>query len=145
MRIKMDNDIVITRIDGEDEGIGEFINKEFSDYARANDVALNYNDFCFAAKDEDGQIMGVITGRSYYDEVHIVDLIVNRNCRRSGLGSRLVKTVEESFLNRGYKVITLTTFGFQAPEFYKKLGYKLEFVRENSDPKISKYFFRKEL
>ena len=42
-------------------------------------------------------------------------------------------------------MITLTTFGFQAPEFYKKLGYKLEFVRKDKDPKLSKYFYLKKI
>nr|WP_297708181.1 hypothetical protein [uncultured Butyrivibrio sp.] len=36
-------------------------------------------------------------------------------------------------------------FGFQAPEFYKKLGYELEFIREDKDPKFSKYFYLKKL
>ena len=46
---------------------------------------------------------------------------------------------------RGYEKITLTTFGFQAPEFYKKLGYEVEFVREDKDPKLAKYFLAKAL
>jgi len=37
------------------------------------------------------------------------------------------------------------TFGFQAPEFYKKLGYEIEFIRENRDPKLNKYFLKKAL
>ncbi len=58
----------------EDERVGEFINNEFSDYATDCEVALNYEEFCFAAEDE-GKIVGVITGRAYYNEVHIGDLI----------------------------------------------------------------------
>ena len=46
---------------------------------------------------------------------------------------------------KGYEKIALTTFGFQAPEFYKKLGYELEFVREDKDPKLSKYFYIKRI
>ena len=34
---------------------------------------------------------------------------------------------------------------FQAPEFYKKLGYDIEFIRQTEDPKLNKYFFRKDL
>ena len=41
--------------------------------------------------------------------------------------------------------ITLTTFGFQAPEFYKKLGFQVEFIREDKDPKLTKYFLAKAL
>ena len=135
---------MIRRVEDDEPMIVEFINKEFTDYALEDNVELNYDDFCFV-EEEDGKILGVITGRAYYDEVHVVDLIVDRSCRRSGLGSRLVAAVEEAYKGKGYGKITLTTFGFQAPEFYKKLGYQIEFVRENKDPRLSKYFLSKTL
>lgn len=141
----MEHETEIIRVDEIDDVIGEFINREFTEYGRANKVTLGYDEFCFVAKDKDGNIAGAITGRAYYDEVHIVDLIVSSKCRRGGIGKKLVGTVEDNYKGRGYKTITLTTFGFQAPEFYKKLGYKIEFVRENEDPKLSKYFFMKNL
>ena len=133
---------MIRRAKEDDPKIGEFINKEFTDYALKNEVTLGYDEFCFV-EEEDGKILGAITGRAYYNEVHIGDLIVSKDCRRSGLGSKLVKAVEEYYSGKCYDIITLTTFGFQAPEFYKKLGYKIEFVRENKDPKLSKYFLSK--
>lgn len=135
---------MIRRAEEDDPKIGEFINKEFTDYALKNEVTLGYDEFCFV-EEEDGKILGAITGRAYYNEVHIGDLIVSKDCRRSGLGSRLVKAVEEYYSGKCYDIITLTTFGFQAPEFYKKLGYKIEFVRENKDPKLSKYFLSKSI
>ena len=128
----------------EDDRIGEFINTEFSDYAIDCDVALNFEEFCFGAED-DGKIVGIITGRAYYNEVHIGDLIVGKEYRRDGVGSKLVAAVENAYKGKGYKKIALTTFGFQAPEFYKKLGYELEFVREDEDPKLSKYFYIKKI
>ena len=134
--------MIIKRAEEVDDKIGDFINKEFSQYGIQNEVELNYEEFCFVAEDE-GNIAGVITGRAYYNEVHIGDLIVDKDCRKSGLGTRLVKAVEDYYSGKCYDIITLTTFGFQAPEFYKKLGYKVEFVRENKDPKLSKYFLSK--
>lgn len=135
----------IKRAEDITDDIGAFLDRQFTRYGTDNDVDLNFEEFCFVSRDDDGSIMGVITGRAYYNEVHIGDLIVAREARRSGLGSRLVRTVEDAFSGKGYTVITLTTFGFQAPEFYKKLGYEIEFVREYKDPKLSKYFFRKDL
>ena len=134
----------IKRFDEVDDRLGEFINKEFSAYGEQNGVVLNYDEFCFAAE-EDGNILGVITGRAYYNEVHIGDLIVASSLRKGGIGSRLVRAVEDNYRGKGYDKITLTTFGFQAPEFYKKLGYEVEFVREDKDPKLSKYFLAKQL
>ena len=53
----------------------ENLNEEFNKFAIKNDIICNYNSFTFVAKDED-QIVGIITGHSYYNEVHISDLIV---------------------------------------------------------------------
>ena len=136
---------MIRRIFEENEEIGDFLHEGFTRYGEQNGVALNYDDFCFVAEDDNGNIAGAITGRAYYNEVHIGDLIVHEKCRGSGLGSRLVATVEDAYRGKGYSVITLTTFGFQAPEFYRKLGYTVEFIRRDRDPKLSKYFLRKEL
>ena len=134
----------IKRFDEVDDRLGEFINKEFSAYGEQNGVVLNYDEFCFAAE-EDGNILGVITGRAYYNEVHIGDLIVASSVRKGGIGSKLVRAVEDNYRGKGYDKITLTTFGFQAPDFYKKLGYEIEFVREDKEPKLSKYFLAKQL
>lgn len=139
-----DKQMDIRRINEVDDVIGKFINEEFSRYGIQNKVDLNYEEFCFVAED-DREIIGVITGIAYYNEIHIGDLIVISRCREAGIGSSLVRAVEEAYKDRCYDQITLTTFGFQAPEFYKKLGYELEFVREDKNPKLSKYFFMKKL
>jgi ribosomal protein S18 acetylase RimI-like enzyme len=137
--------MVIKRISETDDRAGQFINEAFTDYAIKNKVDLNFEEYCFVAETDEREIIGVITGRAYYNEVHIGDLIIDEKYRRLKLGSKLVKRVEEEYSGKGYEKITLTTFGFQAPEFYKKLGYSLEFVREDKDPKLSKYFLAKQL
>ena len=136
--------MIIKRVNEINDAVDEFINKSFTDYAVKNDVALNFEEYCFAAE-EDGKIIGVITGRAYYNEVHIGDLIIDKSYRRMNIGTKLVKAVEEAFTGKGYSKITLTTFGFQAPEFYKKLGYSLEYIREDNDPKLCKYFCIKQI
>ena len=128
----------------ETDTIDKFTDIEFSGYASDCDVQLNYEEFCFIAE-EGGNIAGVIIGRAYYNEIHIGDLIVGKGYRRDGIGSRLVAAVEDAYKGKGYEKIALTTFGFQAPEFYKKLGYELEFVRRDNDPKLCKYFYLKKI
>ena len=141
----MINDSIIRRVNEVDESIGDFIHNEFTQYGEKNNVVLNYDEFCFIAEDSEKKIIGAVTGRAYYNEVHIGDLIVDKSHRRSGLGKRLVGAVEDCYKGKGYDVITLTTFGFQAPEFYKKMGYTVEFIRTNKDPKLTKYFLKKTL
>ena len=129
----------------EEDRVGKFVNEAFTDYAINSQVDLNFEEYWFVAENESGEIIGTITGRAYYNEVHIGDLIIDKRFRGQDIGTKLVKAVEEEYQNKGFDKITLTTFGFQAPEFYKKLGYSLEFVREDKDPKLSKYFYCKAL
>ena len=70
--------------------------------------------------------------------------MVHRNHRQKGYGKKLLRFLEDKFENEGYNNINLSTSEFQAPTFYEKCGYKLEFVRKNKiNPKLTKYFFVK--
>ena len=114
-----------------------------SEYDNENNVKYNFNKFGFIAKQNDITV-GYLTGFSYYSEVTINKLIVLKEYRGKGIGTKLIKQVESHFKNKGFNNINLVTNEFQAPEFYKKCGYELEFVRKNkNNPKLNKYFFVK--
>jgi ribosomal protein S18 acetylase RimI-like enzyme len=133
----------IEYIDNLDDELYKILDNEFNKYAIKKEITCNYATFNFIAK-ENGKIVGIITGHSYYKEVYIEDLIIFEQYRNMHIGSRLINSVEEHFKNKGFENINLTTYNFQAPEFYKKCGFKLEFIRENKDnPKLNKYFFVK--
>lgn len=126
-----------------DEEFYKIIGMEFNKFATKNGVTCNYKAFTFVAED-DNETVGIITGHSYYNEVYISDLIVLEQYRNQHIGSKLIKKVEEYHKNKGFQNINLTTYEFQALEFYKKCGYKVEFVRENKEnPKLNKYFLVK--
>ena len=127
-----------------DEVVGQFLDSEFDAYAEKCGMTCGYEDFCFVAR-EDGKILGVITGHSYYHEVHIADLVVSPEARGRGIGASLVRSVEAEFTDERWENINLTTYGFQAPEFYKKLGYEVEYIRESSDERLRKFFMIKRL
>lgn len=119
------------------------IDAEFGKFAEKNDVMCDYETFAFTAY-EDNRVVGVIKGHSYYNEVHIGDLIVLEEFRGKHIGTKLIEAVEKHFYNKGFEIMTLTTYGFQAPEFYRKCGFETEFIRENKkNPKLTKYFLRK--
>lgn len=129
--------------DNLEEEFYSMIDNEFNKFATKNGVICNYKSFAFIAK-EDNKIVGIITGNSYYKEVHISDLIILEEYRNKQIGSKLVETVESYYKDKSFENINLTTYGFQAPEFYKKCGFKVEFVRENKEnPKLNKYFLVK--
>jgi len=126
-----------------DEKFYEMIDTEFNKYAMKNNITCNYQGFSFIAKDGD-KIVGIITGHSYYKEVHIADLIILEEYRNKNIGKRLVESVLDYYKDKGFENINLTTYEFQAPEFYKKCGFEIEFIRENKEePKLNKYFLVK--
>lgn len=126
-----------------DDKIGKMIGEEFEKYAKKNDLECKYIPFAFVAK-ENEKVVGVLTGKSYYSEIHIGDLIILEEYRGNDLGTKLMEEVENHFKNQGISNINLTTYSFQAPEFYKKCGYELEFIRKNKrNPKLDKYYFVK--
>lgn len=126
-----------------DEEFYNIIDTEFNKFASKNGVTCNYMPFTFVAK-EDNKVVGVITGHSYYKEVHIGDLIIFEQYRNKHIGTKLIETVENYYKDKGFENMNLTTYNFQAPEFYKKCGFDVEFIRENKEnPKLTKYFLVK--
>lgn len=133
----------IEYIENLDEKFYGMIDTEFNKFANKNGVTCNYVPFAFVAK-ENNEVIGIITGHSYYKEVHISDLIIFEQYRNKHIGSKLVETVEIYYKNKGFENINLSTYNFQAPEFYKKCGFEVEFIRENKkSPKLTKYFLVK--
>ena len=135
--------IKIEHVEKLDKTLENLIDDEFNKYAAQNDVNCNYTTFNFVAK-ENGEFAGALTGYTIYSEVHIDRLIVAQKHRGKGIGTKLMKEVENHFKDKKFNNINLATDAFQAPEFYKKCGYNLEFVRENKEnPKHTGYYFAK--
>lgn len=121
----------------------QIIDEEFNKFATKNEVICNYKAFSFIAKEED-KFVGIITGNSYYKEIHISDLIVLEEYRNKHIGSKLIEAVEDFYKSKGFENINLTTYGFQAPDFYKKCGFEVEFIRKNKkNSKLDKYYLVK--
>ena len=126
-----------------DEEFYKIIDTEFNKYADKNGVSCDYRPFNFIAK-EDNKVVGIITGHSYYKEVHIGDIIIFEEYRNKHIGTKLIETVEKYYKNKEFENINLTTYNFQAPEFYKKCGFQVEFIRENKEnSKLNKYYLVK--
>jgi len=119
------------------------LGEEFEKYSNDNGISCNYSDFSFLAR-EDEEVIGIIAGCAYYEEVYIRDLIVYEGHRHKHIGTELLKAVEEYYKDKGYKHMSLNTYHFQAPEFYKKHGFQLEFIRESKEePRLNRYFYIK--
>ena len=137
--------MLIRKINDLNAALGNMIGFEFNRFAAQHQLSVNYTPFHFVAEEFE-EAVGLITGHAYYNEVCISDLILLEKVRKKGIGSKLLQTVEDYFSNKGYDFITLTTYEFQAPDFYVKNSFEIEYIRTNKmNPKLTKYFFRKEL
>lgn len=102
--------------------------------------------FNYAVKQGDEIIAG-INSCFYLEEVLCVNvLFVKEEYRGKGLGSALLKKVEEESKKRGAKLSHLHTFDFnKAKEFYLKHGYELFGTLENCPTGYTHYYFKKSL
>ena len=128
-----------------DKSTASFIETEQEKYEAKHGVQCNYTPFCFVAEIND-QIIGAVSGATFFSEIYIDELVVKDIYRGKGIGTQLIKAVETNYAGQGYNNMNCCTNGFQASGFYEKCGFNLEFVRKNnSDPKLNKYFYIKYL
>jgi GNAT superfamily N-acetyltransferase len=81
----------------------------------------------------DGEINAGLVGVSAVNWFFIAYLWVGEAHRRRGAGSRLLAKAEAVAKARGCDFIYLDSFTFQAPEFYRRHGYR-EFGRLENCP-----------
>lgn len=82
--------------------------------------------FNFHIKDDHNTIIAGITAKMYFGQILYIDvLFVEENYRKSGLGSALLRKVEDVARLHGAKLAHLYTFDFQAKDFYIKHGYEV--------------------
>jgi len=80
-----------------------------------------------------GTIVGGLVGEVYLGWMFVAALCVADDFRDKGFGSKIMKAAEKEARRRGVRNVYVDTFSFQAPGFYKKLGYR-EFGRLKSFP-----------
>ncbi|MEQ8208419.1 MAG: GNAT family N-acetyltransferase [Lacipirellulaceae bacterium] len=99
---------------------------------------------CFA-KDEAGTVVGGAIGRWWGDCCELQQLWVAEPHRQQGIGKQLMDAFETKAKQHGCKQFFLETFSFQSPEFYKTLGYSVDYQRAGFPQGIVKYLMSKSL
>ena len=96
-------------------------------------------------EDEAGNKLAGLTGETTGNWLCIKYLWVSEDLRGSGIGSRLLNEAEKEALKRGCKYAFVDTFQFQAPDFYRKHGYKEVFTLTEYPYTGARFYFTKEL
>ncbi|MGV9251843.1 GNAT family N-acetyltransferase [Streptomyces sp. NPDC003697] len=98
------------------------------------------------AVDDAGHLAGGLVGHTWTTWLHVAYLWVDARHRGRGLGSRLLARAERTARReRRCRAARLETWDFQAPEFYRRHGYKVVCAIPDYPPGITEYTLIKPL
>lgn len=138
------SEIKINFVDELPKIIEKIMRDDFVDYESSHGIDVNYGRFALTLSDNSGDVIAALNAFTCFSEIYIDDMWVHHDHRRKGYGRRLIEALEAHFEGKGFNNMNLVTSAFQAPEFYKKCGFSVEFVRKNKvNPKLTKTFFVK--
>jgi len=91
---------------------------------RATGRALNRREFAVYVRDARGALVGGLLGITYWDWMYVDWLWLDESVRGRGTGRKLMARAERIAVRRGCRGAWLDTFSFQAPGFYRRMGYR---------------------
>ncbi|MBE1203471.1 GNAT family N-acetyltransferase [Aminobacter carboxidus] len=116
-----------------DDETARFIGEGLNAYNYEAGGPHNDQDLWIVARDDDGHVAGGLKGSSEYTWLFIEWLWISSAKRGEGLGQQLLARAETAARQRGCIGVHLDSYTFQAPEYYKRLGYE-EFGRIDDYP-----------
>lgn len=99
----------------------------------------------YVLKDNDEIIAGINAYIYCWGIMYIDALFVAEAYRHKQLGTYLTNKVEQEAKALGTTLSNLTTFDYQAKDFYMKQGYEIFGILENCPPNHNLYFLKKAL
>ena len=112
-----------------------------------NDAIVGYGDrtplTIKVVDPETGAVMGGISGRTSLGLLFVDLVFVPDRLRGLDIGTRMMGMAEEEARRRGCRAGVLYTISFQAPEFYRKLGWRVFGEIPCDPPGTSRVFLTK--
>ena len=99
----------------------------------------------FEMRDENQELIGACTVKLFFGNLHIKVLIVKKKHRGQGFGTHLINHALQYAKEKDCRFVFIETMSFQAPEFYKKLGFEVELKRDGYTGGTSFYYLKKNL
>ncbi|AVQ54868.1 TPA: GNAT family N-acetyltransferase [Clostridium botulinum] len=97
-------------------------------------------------KDENGEIIGgILACLALWHILSIDTLWVKKEFRNQGVAKQLLSLVETEARNMGCHIVYLSTYDFQAKDFYLKNGYEIFGVLEDCPKEHKIYHLSKRL
>lgn len=114
-------------------------------YNRSNREPSKSEPLNIYVEDEQGNILAGMVAELFENWLEIEYLYVREDLRGKGIGSKISDKAEKESKSRGCKYSFVNTFNFQAPNFYKKHGYKEIFALKEYTYTGERYYYTKEL
>jgi GNAT superfamily N-acetyltransferase len=105
----------------------------------------DFEELAIFLRDSSAQMIAGLYAYTWGGCLDVRLLWVRDDFRGRGLGSHLMSAAEREGAARGCHVAMVDTHSFQAPEFYKKLGYEEIGVLDGYPIHHKKYFLKKAL
>lgn len=90
-------------------------------------------EFTVRVQDDEGELVAGLSGWTWGTCAGIGMVWVREDSRKHGWGGRMLESAEELARDRGCRQILVSSFTFQAPDFYARHGY-VEFGRTEGIP-----------
>lgn len=126
-----------------DNELIDFLDKKIADYNWANWEVNERSPLAVQIKNSRGEVVAGAAARTFGDWLLLNTLWVSDELRGQNIGSKILKEIESASKIRGCCKCLLDTLNFQAMPFYKKHGYKVQWIQEEYPKTGCKYFMTK--
>ncbi len=123
----------------------EFLETQTNEYNMLKTGKRDFRPLAVFLRNVDKQIVAGLSGYTWAGFCEIPFLWVHEDARGRGLGKQLLLAAEKEVKARGCSLIVLNSYSFQAPGFYKKLGYDEVGHVKDCPPGQAHYYFEKRL
>ncbi|MDZ5441800.1 GNAT family N-acetyltransferase [Micromonospora sp. 4G57] len=118
------------RVGGADAELSARLERELTAYNNAATGADDEADLSVRVTGPDGELVGGLTGWTWGGRAGVNTLWVRADRRHQGWGGRMLRAAEEEARRRGCTEVSLSSFSFQAPDFYRRHGYSDTGIRD---------------
>ncbi|MER5751048.1 GNAT family N-acetyltransferase [Streptomyces sp. NPDC002088] len=112
------------RVSGKDEALEQRLDDELTAFNAEATGAGAPQPMTVGVTDTAGELVGGLTAWIWGSCCAVSMLWVRADQRHAGWGSRLMKAAEDEAVRRGCGEMIVSSFTFQAPDFYRGLGFR---------------------
>ena len=133
------------RLENTESQKSQIIGDLIRSYNRSKREAAESEPLNIYVEDDSGELMAGLVAETFGNWLEIEYLFVKEELRGQGIGSQLLQQAESEAKNRNCRFAFVNTYQFQAPDFYKRHGYK-EVLRLQDYPYTGqRHYYQKDL